>query len=74
MSDVKTLDKTGQKGESDFKADAGAMTRGLAAKKLNENYNLPDIYDIIIDSPLPKLSSSYAKAFEVIDKKQKGYL
>ena len=74
MADVKTLEKAPQKSESDFKADANAMTRNLAAKKLNENYNLPDIYEILIDKPLPKLSSNYAKAFEVVDKKQKGYL
>ena len=74
MSDVNLLEKSSTAPDSGFKGEANGSSKSFAAKKLNEKYDLPDIYDILIDKPLPKLNSSYAKAFEVIDKKQKGFL
>jgi hypothetical protein len=72
MIDTNVLDKQ-QAGAADFE-EKSAVNRGLAAKKLNEKYNLPDVYEILTDKPIEKLNSSFAKAFEVVDKKQKGYL
>ncbi len=45
-----------------------------STKKMNDKHNLPSTYEIVVAKPLTELNSSYAKAFEVIDKKQKGYL
>jgi hypothetical protein len=79
MPNVDTMEKKKHKDadaaeKSIFGNGPDTGEKSAAAKKLNEKYNLPSTYEILIGKPLPELNSSYAKAFEVLDTKQKGFL
>lgn len=78
MADLDVMEKSAQKqgneNDSAFESDGLSIPKTATAKNLNKKYNLPDVYEIHTDRPLPALNSSYAKAFEVTDKKNKGHL